>query len=341
MLAVFILSVVIFPSMFQVAESKVDVEVTNPDYDFRTRTMLLCYYIIIKLFNVSIPVYPTGIIPITLGVLVFAMIMCIPLAYLLRDTKWMKRFVKYNRIVFLHPRRTLRYLERRTNWIYMILCVTIIGQIIVVGETANVYSMGTAVDRYLFYLFPLVVIIGMVLLYQVAMIVFRKKRWSQIILLAVSIILVGMNLYNCTTYIDYSFMRFNTEKFEDIVENKNCIYVRNASWILTTMVPTLMYADTFSQVRYDEFRNIEQLYNEKKDEEIIVALDASLKNSAESIINANLGLNVESESKDDKQNELYDEIIKFLEDLDTETEMKDLGIQCIQGEIMEVYLVNP
>lgn len=341
MLAVFILSVVIFPSMFQVAEGKVDAEIASSDYDFRTRVMLLCYYIMKKLFNVTISVYPTGFFKIAIGVMVFVLVMCIPLGYLLRDTKWMKRFIKYSKIFLLHPWRTLRYLERRINWIYVVLFMTIIGQIIVVGETANVYSMGTAVDRYLFYVLPLAVVVVMVLLYQVITIVLRKKKWSQIILLAICIITVGMNCYNCICYIDYSFMRFSNEKFEDIVENKNCLYIREESWILTTLVPTLMYGDTFSQVSYNELQNIEQLYGEKKDEEVIVILDAALKDSAEGIINANLGLDVERKSKNNEMNELYDKIIKKLEDLDPETEMKNLGIQCIQGRVMEVYLVNP
>lgn len=341
MLAIFILSVIIFPSMFQVTESKVSTEAAYTDYNFTIRFLILSHYIMKKLFNISVSMYASSVIPITLGILVFLLIVCIPLFYLLRDTAGMKKLVKYNKIVFLHPRRTCRYLMRRTNWFYMILLATIAGQMVVVGETSYVYGMGEAVDRYLFYVFPIVAIVGMALIYQVSLILFKKKKWSQIILLIACIVLVGVNCYNCAVHDVYAFKRHGEVKFEDIVENKNCIYIPTSAWVLTTMVPTLMYADMFAQVNYDEYENVKALYEEKKDGDVIVILDSSLKQSAEQEFSVDGWKVVINKSGSEEVIQQYEEMVTFLEDLEPETKMKHLGTQYIQNLRTEVYLVNP
>lgn len=341
MLAVFIISVIIFPSMFQVAEGKVSAEAEYADYNFTMRFLILSHYMLKKMFNISVSMYASATIPIVLGVLVFLLIVCIPLFYLLRDTVGMKKFVKYNKIVFLHPRRTLRYLARRTNWVYIVLLATVMGQMVVVGETSYVYAMGPAVDRYLFYVFPILAIIGMALFYQLALIIFKKKKWSQIIALTACIVLVGINCYNCTLPGTYAFKRKENVKFEDIVENKNCLYVLNSSWVLTTMVPTLMYADEFSLVDYREYEDVKKLYEEKKDGDVIVILDASLKQSAEQEVSVDEWKIIVQQANAEEVIQQHEEIIAFLEDLDPETKMEYLGTQYIQNMQTEVYLVNP
>ncbi|MBQ4059188.1 MAG: glycosyltransferase family 39 protein [Lachnospiraceae bacterium] len=341
MLAIFILSVSIFPAMFQVTENKISTEASYTDYNFTMRFLILSHYMMKKMFNISISMYASATVPIVLGVLVFLLIVCIPLFYLLRDTVGMKKFVKYNKIVFLHPCRTWRYLMRRTNWVYILLFATIIGQMFVVGETSYVYAMGPAIDRYLFYVFPILAIIGMALIYQLSLIIFKKKKRSQIILLIACIVLVGVNCYNCTLPGIYAFKRQGNAKFEDIVKNENCIYVTNSSWVLTTMVPTLMYADMFSLVDYREYENVKALYEEKKDEGVIVILDASLKQSAEQEYTVDDWKVILQQADSEEVIRQYEEIIAFLEDLEPETEMKHLDTQYIQNMQMEVYLVNP
>lgn len=60
-------------------------------------------------------------------------------------------------------------------------------QIIVVGETTSVYGMGNYVDRYIMYLYPLEVITGMAAVYQIGLILFKKKKISKRIIIAAKI----------------------------------------------------------------------------------------------------------------------------------------------------------
>jgi len=342
MLAIFLVSVLIFPSMFQMAEGKASEADAVMDYNFKIRMQMLSHLILLKLFNIKLSIYPSGIVPIVFGVLVFLLIVFVPILYLLRNTSGMKWFVKYSKMILLHPRRTIRYALRRINWWYVILFFTVVGQMAVVGELSNIYVMKALVDRYLFYVLPIVTIIGLALIYQVTLMLVRKRRYAQYLLIVASILLAGINIYNCTRYTDYAFLRGNKVNIENVIAEKDCIYLRNDVWMLTTMVPTLMCADEFSLLQYKDYKDIRHLYEKKKNQEVIVIIDSSFKQSVEQMVSDNsIDVMVEGKSREDEVNKLYNDIITFLEDLEPDTKMKHLTTQVIFTRDMEVYLVNP
>ncbi len=343
MLFAFIISTIIFPAMFQVTESKVSATtVAAMDYNFKMRFQIICHYMMKRLFNISVSVYPSGRLPIIVGIFIFVLIVSIPMLFLLRNTTFSKKVRKYIKVVFFHPKRTCLYLRRRTNGIYIILLLVIISQIVVVGEISSVYGMGSMIDRYIFYMYPIVVMLALAFVYQVGIIVLRKKRNSHILLYIVCVLLVGVNIYNTNYYKDYLYPRRGGVAVENIIEGKNCIFMRNNPWMTTTMVPTLMCANEVAMVQYYELEKVKELYDIKKDEEVLVILDASITRSIEADVESmGVEMRVEGASYADKVNELYDEIIKELDDLDPTSEMKHLTTQYFYNRKMEVYLVNP
>lgn len=342
MLIAFVLSVVIFPAMFQVTESKVGSSVAVMDYNFKMRFQIISHLMLKRLFNLSVSVYPSGVLPIIVGVLLFIFVVSIPLLILLRNTRIAKWIKKYIYVVLCHPRRTCSYLLRRINWIYVILLMSVILQIIVVGEVSSVYGMGAMIDRYIFYTYPIVIILGLGIVYQVGIILVKKKKATYLLLSVICIWLVCINIYNSNIYTDFLFLRGEGTDVEDVIKDKNCIFIRNDAWMVTTMVPTLMCADEFAQLQYYDIENINDLYEEKKDEEVIVLFDASIKKNIEDDVNdMGVKMNVEGVSKSEKVNELYDIIIEKLEGLEPDTKMQHLTTQFFYNRKMEVYLVNP
>ena len=343
MLLMFVLTVIVFPTMFQTAEYNAGDATATMNYNFEMRLRILADFVMTKLFNISVPISSEGYLKIAMGVLVFVSILCIPLVYLLRETKVVKKIGRMLRLCVKSPCQILRYFERRINWFYIILLLSVAGQIVVVGETAKVHVMGPIVDRYIFFLYPCVVLVGLALLYQVVRVFFRKKKIAKGILVFCSLLLVGINIYNCTQYGDYLFRRRLDGNIEDYIADRKCIFVRNAPWMLTTMVPTLIEADEFAMIQYMDYSKIEDLYIEKSSEgPIYVLIDASFTTSLEEEIETNeISGEVEADEEAKKQKQLYEDMLQLLEDLDPHTEMKYVTGQYILNRPMVLYVINP
>ena len=150
MLAVFGLSVAIFPSMIQKTSGNIADVQQYVNYNFEIRFRILANFVSMKLFNIHIDIFKSGLVPIFVGSVLFLFIVSFPLIFLLRETKGIRKIIEILQMFVRHPIKLLHYIVRRINWMYVIIFVTIIGQIVVVGETTKVYGMGAMEDRYLF-----------------------------------------------------------------------------------------------------------------------------------------------------------------------------------------------
>ena len=152
-----------------------------------------------------------------------------------------------------------------------------------------------------------------------------------------------MNIYNCTQYGDYLFRRIGSPDIEDEIANTECIYVRSSPWMLTTMAPTFISVKEFAQVQYEDFEKIRQLYKERKNKgPVTVVIDTSFTSSyVENMNTSLLKGEIENNSEIENKRKLYENMIQLLEDLEPETEMKELTEQMIFSRKMEVYLINP
>lgn len=343
MLVMFIASVLIFPAMLGVSRNNVEDVHQYIDYNFEIRFRVLSNFIMKKIYNITVPMVKTAIPRIVLGCLVFALIVITPLLIFLRDTRGMQRLRGKLRLCRRSPKRVFKYLLRRINWFYIILTLTVICQMIVIGETSKVYGMGSMEDRYLFFVYPCIVLIGLAFIYQVGIILTRKRKIATALLIVVSVMLVGMNIYNSTKYGDYLFRRYGDIAIEDCLEGKDCIFVRNSPWMLTTMVPTLMSADEFVQIDYEDYEDIETQYKAHKgDKKIAVVIDTSFLASGVDAISAEgIEGTVENDKERIRKEKIYKKMIQLLEDLEPETEMEYMTTQAIFRRPMEVFLINP
>ena len=341
MLATLGASVLFYPAMFRMASTYGNRVDAGMNYNFEIRFRILSNFIMTKLFNIRVTMEKSGTWKIVLGYMIYILIIVIPLLFFLRNTKGMQRFIARVRFCKRCYKRILRYLLRRIDWSYLILMLTVICQIIVVGETSFVYAMGAMEDRYLFQLYPVVVVIGLAFLYQISIIITKRRKISRNLLVMATVILVGINLYNDGIYKTYLFKRDGDVDIEDCLEGRDCMYIQTTPWMLTTMVPTLIHADEFVQVDYEDYEDLGQRYKERADNRpIVVIIDTSFNRTMEDSLGKMKDVEVTIEEENHGQ-KLYDEMIQFLEDLEPETKMVHLTTQNIFTRMMEVYLVNP
>ena len=343
MLAVFGISVAVFPSMLQKTSGNIADVQQYLNYTFEIRMRILTNFISKKVFNIYIDPIKSGLGRIILLCIAFGIIVCIPLIIYLRHSSFMNRLYSGLKGVIQHPIKFFKKCIGKINRLYAIILVTIICQMVVVGQTTKLYGMGSMEDRYLFNLYPLAVIVGMGLIYSIIFKVCSKYNWKKKIYAAVTIILVGVNIYNCTQYGDYLFRRIGSPDIEDEIANTECIYVRSSPWMLTTMAPTFISVKEFAQVQYEDFEKIRQLYKERKNKgPVTVVIDTSFTSSyVENMNTSLLKGEIENNSEIENKRKLYENMIQLLEDLEPETEMKELTEQMIFSRKMEVYLINP
>ncbi len=343
MLAVFGLSVAVFPSMLQKTGGNIADVKQYVNYNFEIRFRILSNFIATKLFDIHIDIIKSGWGPIVLACILFVFIISLPLMFFLRETKGMRKVIGTLHMFKRHPIKMLRYVARRIQWIYVIVFITVICQMIVVGETTKVYGMGAIEDRYIFNLYPLVVVCVLGFILWLANKLCKKVMVKRIILGATLILFVGINVYNCSEYGDYLFRRIGLPNIEDVIANTDCMFIRNRAWMLTTMTPTLMYADEFVQVDYNDYEELKERYKERaKDHKITVVIDTSfIGSNVEAMSNSNLSGDIENSPEVIARRKQYKQILQFLEDLEPETEMKELTEQMIFARKMEVYLINP
>ncbi|MCI5806166.1 MAG: hypothetical protein MR029_07515 [Clostridium sp.] len=342
MLGAFCMAVVSFPSMFQAANRNNSEVKGVLNYNFEIRFRVLMNFVSTKLFNIHIDIFKSGYLPIVLGCIVFGLLVLTPLFVLLRDTKQMKKLREWIFNVVKHPKQVLQCILSKINWIYVILTLTILCQIIVIGETTKVYGMGRAEDRYIFNIYPIVVLCVMGVFFCFLDFINIRKQYKIFAKVFIGIVLIGINIYNCTRCVDYFFLRGNKDNIENEIYNTECIYIRNTPFMLTTMVPILMNADEFLQVQYPDYELLGDKYQEKKNQKVTVVIDTSFVVSREKILEYyQLDGEVEDDTEGIRTQRLYDDIIKYLEDLEPETKMKKLTEQSIFGRDMEVYCINP
>lgn len=344
MLGTFLLSVAAFPSLLHMADGQVSQIASDTEkmmnYTFPIRFKFIAYYFTYKEFSFSISPYKNAMVPIVFGCIVFGCIVMLPLVYLFRNTSFVRKLAKRIKMIFKHPVSVMKYLLRRVNWIYLILFVIMVLQIIVVGETTNVYGMGNYVDRYIMYLYPVEVIVGIALIYQIGLILFKKKRISRWIIAVAVLVLCILNLYNRDRDMTYVFPKMASGDFiEECVEGKDCIYLTSKTWLLTAMTSRLMNADEFYMTGLSVYKESEEAYLEKlADGQVILLVDTSLKYYA-----GGAGEDVTDEVKE-KRKEIekdYEELVQYFEDLVPDTKMKKLTTEIVFTRPIEVYLINP
>ena len=342
-----LLSFAAFPALLHVVQSH-NAEIAADtkavmNYNFDLRFRILSNFITMKLFSIHVPLFRSGRLVRFLVCAIVILIWMIPLIYLLRDTALIKGMMR--RIKFLvHNFRAIgKWMLRRINWYYVILAIWIPCQIITVGETSNVYTMGEYEDRYLMYIYPVALIVVMALAYQIMLPFVKKKKYRKHIVILLALLLVVINVRNQGIYTEYYFDRFSEgQDIEKCIEDKECIYVERNNWFLTAMAPVLMNAKQFFMCAPEDYDNYLEEYQKKCEEgEVVVIINKSFVMAALSS-NESAGVIVTEEDEDAiKSQKQYDEMIDFFENLEPSTEMKKVGTSTIFGRLMEIYIINP
>lgn len=346
MLGSFLLSVLAFPSLLYRAQAQsTDIAETaakEMNYTFDLRMRMIANFLTKKLFDIPFPIYRRGYIKIIVVTALVIALWATPILYPFRDTRFVKKRLRMLRFIATHVKSVFRYLWRRINWIYIVFFLSILGQMIVVSETSNVYGMGVYEDRYIMNLCPLASVVGVAFLYLLGRILVKKKKFCRYVTVGVTILIMVLNLYNRYEYITYFFLEETEgQTIAESVKDKDCIYVVTKAWLLTAAVPYLMDCDEFFMVHHLRCGGFEEQYREKLEQgPVLLVLDTDFLNNIMAIL-AEQNLTEDDGTMTEAAQQHYQAILDYFEDLVPETKMEKLGAQNIYDRKTEVYLINP
>lgn len=211
-------------------------------YDYNLR---FCLAVLVDEVSGISLVYPDIIsISLFLYALVCLVFFLIPLCFLFRNEAW---FIKGSRSLAIFIRNTYitikTFVEKLKLEIPSII-FAIIASLAVITKISNSWGMNILMDRYLFFLMPLVCVVLVVCCYYAIDAIPVKLMLRRVLLtLLVAIILINNNI---KTECNYLFKR-NTENppIEEITRNANCIVVTNQAWKLTYHASRLIETDLF------------------------------------------------------------------------------------------------
>lgn len=349
MLVAFLLSVAVFPSMLFNSQTQVtslaSQNVKMMNYSFEIRQRILWSFLTSKTFTFYISVFPSKWGWIVFGCMIYAMIIAIPLLFLLRENKYVAKLLTNIKKVLKNRREVvpnfIRQVGAKINWIYILLFIACILQVIVVGETSNVYGMGAYIDRYIMNLSPILVMLGLGVGTAFFIKIIKNKKLAYAVSFCICGALIGMNLYTEMKESDYFFAEKRIgQDMQEVVADKNVVIVETNHWLLTALCPKLMNCKRFFMTNAAICQMSKREFEEKMNEgELYIIVD--LRNYKSSVDTFDNILDEDKEQKTKVNDELYDNMIAFFEDLDTSTKMKKVSNQYIMSYEMEVYCVNP
>lgn len=335
------LFVLAFPSVIQrIISWLVEEHAKRPDYPFDLKMRVLMGFVSLKEFSIPISIYKSGNLPIIFGCLVFAGIVVSPLIILCWKTNWMLRLRKRIQFVFTHKKMLLKYILRRIHWIFVILGIVVIVQLIGVGESSSVYAMGYYEDRYLHYLYPIAVLVGVDIIYCICRIILKRTRRYKV---ATYLMVAGILLVNMYMRQDFKAYYFESniegESLRQAVSGEACIYVMDEEWFFVAMTGPLMDSKEFFRVSYRDCEQYTKQYMDKLSEgKVLLVIDSSFAHSVEDSFKQE---DISGDKEENERMKQYKEIIGYFENLEPSTDMIKISKQDVFGRPIETYVINP
>lgn len=312
---------------------------TTVDWPLDIKYKILANFFLYKLFNFSVSIYPTAVWKITLGILLFTVILMIPVLFLLRNTNAVCRVRKRIRFTVRHGRQIVGYLFRRIRWEYVLLFFTIVMQLVLVGETTWVYGMSIYEDRYFCYLYPLIAIVVLLFLDWVLKLLLKKKIQKIVTAVIVCGILV-MNIKNQRIEKSY-FFETKTEgtTMAESVEGKDVVCIMEPSWFLIALSSSLMDSNSFFMVSSENYQQYAEEYlTPMLNQSMVITVNLNDITSAdEKIQDLMKGVYVDAEKMGVASNTKKDEILRYFESLAPGYKAKKVSSQVVYGRCYETY----
>ena len=255
-----LLSIMLVPSTVSHIEGTDGLSTSMVKYPTTMQIRLYLYDMTRDLFGLHISAYPNPYFEYCLiGLFVF-IVSAIPFFFLFRKEEWLRSFLCYFKRWLLERIKRFKNIQYSLI-VYLITCIAVV---ILDADQTSIYTMGIYSNRYLFIIYPTVVLLCVSTIYYVIKIINDSKMLqniaSLIVLVAAFIFAIWSQLSPNST--DYLFIHDKEGiSFDKMEPDSNVIIMLGQDWKIVCFAPELINTNSYYFTDFSCFKENKELFD--------------------------------------------------------------------------------
>lgn len=307
------------------------IESTTSNIHFAVKIRILFNFIFYKLYGIFVPVtYDFLWLKVIILIIIMMIIILLPLLFLLRNTQII---ISLNAIVKKAWGKLILVFVKSEK-IYWVICIAIVCQMFIVASTAQIVEMGSAGNRYIMYIYPLVTLLVGTIVYDIVRVVHNNKISNVLLVL----VLVGVLVVNISTRCkdtDYYFKEnVHGVSLKQAVEKKDCFFLASDDWAIAYMSPILLDSKKYFQTSMGKYKSYVKEYENVNKDDVVLIVDVTRLKST-------IGIAKMAENGDEvlkKVQKEYDDVLQFYKEVYSANTVEKVSEQKVFGRAMEAYV---
>lgn len=238
-------------------------------YPTKMQIRLYFYDLTRDLFGIHVSPYSNVYFKYLLIVLGICLFFSVPLFFVFRNEKWLKKICNYLKDNF----DKLNILKNYFPLIPMI--VTVVFTVIIDSYRTSLYLMTVYANRYLFLIYPFMSMFICIVCYISLKLIFKKGEVVLSVLIAICLFLSVFSHFFENS--DVYFFKHNEEgiSLKNMDNDSRCIIVLMDDWVMTAFAPELYHIDSFYCTNVLNYRDDYIFDFVDKDQPMYIAVEQS------------------------------------------------------------------
>lgn len=184
------------------------------------------------------------------------------------------------------------------------------------------------------YIYPLVTLLIGVVVYDLVRLIRKRK----VAIVSLVVVLTGVFVINVVTRqrdTDYYFKEnIKGTPIEQVVENKDSIFIGSENWSIVYMTPVLLDSKKYFQTSMGKYNSYVKEYEDVNKNEVVLIVDVTRLKST-------IGIAKMAENGDEvlkKVQKEFDDVLQFYREVYSADTVEKVSEQTVFGRAMEAYV---
>ncbi len=259
-LAAALLSILLVPSTVSHIEGTDVLSVGMVKYPTPMQIRLYLYEMTKDLFGLHISAFPNPYLEYCLIFLVVVIVLSVPLFFLFRREEWFKRLLINLKYWFIERFKRIK----RIQFSLIVYLLTGIAVVILASDQTSIYTMGVYSNRYLFIIYPTVVVFSTCSLYLLIKQINDKRVFNNTVAVTVLVLAFVFAIWSqlLPNSSDYLFIHDKEGvSFDKIEPDSNVILMLGQDWKIVCFAPDLVDTNSYYFTDFSRFKENKEVFD--------------------------------------------------------------------------------
>ena len=255
-----LLSIILVPSTVSHIEGTDGLSVGLIKYPTTMQVRLYFYLLTKDLFGLHVSAFPNPYLEYCLIGLFVVAVLSIPLFFLFRKEDWFKHFLNSLNEWFIDRIKRIKNIQFSLI-VYFITCIAVV---ILDSDQTSIYTMGVYSNRYLFIIYPAVVLFCISTLYILIRLINDKRTFKNTVAVIVLIFSFVFAVWSqlLPNSSDYLFIhKKEGVSFDKIETGSNVVIMLGQDWKIVCFAPDLINTDSYFFTDFGGFKDNENIFD--------------------------------------------------------------------------------